>query len=393
MMSCAKVKKYYQNYSLYTYNRVGPVFVRGKGSWLWDCAGKKYLDLFPGWGVGVLGHCHPAVVKTIGEQSRRLIHLPNNLFFEQQAVLAEQIVKNSFPSRVFFSNSGAESVEGALKITRLFGAGKRYKVITMRDSFHGRTFAAMSATGQAKYRKPFKPVVPGFSEARLNDIRSVRRVTDNKTVAVMLELVQGEGGVNIAGKDFIVALSAWCRKNGMLLIVDEVQTGMGRTGKLFAYEHYGITPDIMVLSKGLGAGFPIGAIVVGRHLCDLVKPGLHASTFGGSPLATAVSKTVFDTIKKERLPAAAAKSGAYLRACLMRLRDKFAFIREVRGMGLMQGMELDVKTFPLFLKIMENRVIVNSTHDYVMRIMPALNVSREEIDRGLKIIEKVFKGV
>ncbi|MDD4955731.1 MAG: aminotransferase class III-fold pyridoxal phosphate-dependent enzyme, partial [Candidatus Omnitrophica bacterium] len=297
-MKSSDVKQLFSDYSLNTYKRVGPVFVKGKGSYLWDSEGKKYLDLFPGWGVSILGHCHPKIVKAIKEQAGKLIHLPNNLFQEEQALAAKEIVKNSFPAKVFFANSGAEAIEAAIKLTRLYGSKTgTYEVITMKNSFHGRTFGALSATGQAKYKDPFKPILPWFKEAVFNDFESFKSLVNDKTVAVILELIQGEGGVNIASKEYVTKLKEYCKEHDLLFIADEVQTGMARTGKLFSYQNYGITPDAFVLFKGLGAGVSVSAFVVKNEIADLFKPGLHASTFGGSPLITAVTLEVFDIIK------------------------------------------------------------------------------------------------
>jgi acetylornithine/N-succinyldiaminopimelate aminotransferase len=387
-----KIKKLFKQYSLHTYTRVGPVFTKGKGSWLWDNKGNRYLDLFPGWGVSILGHSHPKLAKVASAQIKKLIHLPNNLFFGEQALLAEYIVKKSFPSKVFFANSGAEAIEGAIKLSRLFGKGKRYEVITMKNSFHGRTFAALSATGQKKYKAPFKPILPGFKEVKFNDLSALKKKVTSKTAAVMLELVQGEGGVNVASKRYIKELRAYCKKKNILFIVDEVQTGMGRTGKLFCYQNYGIVPDIMVLSKGLGAGVPISAIVVANKISGIIKPGMHASTFGGSPFVSRISQEVFNIIDKEKLLDNVRNKGKYLYNRLSDFKKKFPIIKEVRGLGLMVGMELKVESFPIFSKCLEKKLLINSTHGNVLRIMPALNVTKGELDKGLSILESVLKN-
>lgn len=390
-MSFKEIKNKFSKYSLPTYTRIGPLFVKGKGSWLWDIDGKLYLDLFPGWGVSVLGHSHPKIAKVIGEQAKRLVHLPNNLFFKEQALLSEKISGLSFPSKVFFANSGAEAVESAIKFSRLFGAKKRHEIITMKNSFHGRTFGALSATGQKKYKDPFRPILPGFREASFNDFNDFVKKVTSKTVAVMLELIQGEGGVNIASKTYIKNIRDYCCKRNILFIVDEVQTGMGRTGKLFCYQDYKIIPDIMLLSKGLGAGFPISAMVVKREIADIIKPGMHASTFGGSPLATKVSYEVFNVIKRDKLLQNVKLKGDYLYKRLLGLKLKFSFIKDVRVSGLMAGMELKLDSYPVFLKCLEQKLIVNSTHRNVLRIMPALNVTGNELDKGLSILESVFR--
>jgi len=386
-------KQLFQEYVLNTYNRVGPVFVRGKGSWLWDEKGRKYLDLFPGWGVSILGHAHPGLAKVISQQAKTLLHLPNNLIFPQQAKLAQEIIKQSFPAKVFFSNSGAESIEGLVKLSRLYGKVRgRYEIVTMKNSFHGRTFAALSATGQAKYKEPFMPILPSFVEAEFNNFGDFATKVNERTVGVLMELVQGEGGINIALPEYVKQVKAFCEEKQLLFMVDEVQTCMGRTGKMFAFQHYGVTPDIMAISKGLGAGVPIGAIVAGPKVYDLIKPGMHASTFGGNPLVTAAGLEVFRIIKKEKLPANVKKSAAYLVKRLVAMQKRFPLIKEVRGVGIMIGVELDRESFPVFLKALENGLIINSTHVNVLRIMPALNASAKELELGMDILEETLNS-
>ncbi|MDD3296788.1 MAG: aspartate aminotransferase family protein [Candidatus Omnitrophica bacterium] len=385
------IKQLYKKYSLNTYTRLGPVFLKGKGSFLWDQNRRRYLDLFPGWGVSILGHSHPRLAKIIARQAKCLIHLPNNLFSVEQALLAKKIVDKSFPAKVFFANSGAEAVEGAVKLSRLFGKGSRYEVITMKNSFHGRTFGALSATGQKKYKEVFKPLVPGFKEARFNDFCDFKRKVTAKTAAVMLELIQGEGGVNVADKDYVQKLYAYCKAKNILLIIDEVQTGMARTGKLFCYQNYGIMPDIMILSKGLGAGVPISAIVVSNRISGLIKPGMHASTFGGSPLICRVCREVFDIIEMDGIILKTVKSGKYLNERLQALKSKFSFIKQIRIKGLMAGIELDIESLPVFKKCLEKKLIVNSTHGNVIRIMPALNIEQNNLTQGIDIFEEALK--
>ncbi|MDD5195775.1 MAG: aspartate aminotransferase family protein [Candidatus Omnitrophica bacterium] len=384
----------YDKYILNTYKRVGPVFVRGKGSFLWDDQGSRYLDLFPGWGVSILGHCHPKIAAVIAQQAKKLIHLPNNLYQEAQILLAREIVKNSFDAKVFFANSGAEAIEGALKLSRLYGQKSgRYEIIAMRNSFHGRTFGALSATGQEKYNENFKPLLPEFRHVAFNNFEALQNAANSKTVGVLLELIQGEGGVNVAGKDYVLKLRDYCKKNDLLLIIDEVQTGMGRTGKMFAYQNYGITPDIMVLSKGLGAGVPISALIAHKRIADLFKPGMHASTFGGSPLVCAAGLAVFKIIEQEKILKHVKEMGLYLQKQLRALQSKFSFIKEVRGAGLMVGLELAIDSYPIFKECLERKLIINSTHDTILRIMPALNVSRDELNKGLAILKSVFSDM
>ena len=387
------IKKLYKNYSLNTYTRCGPVFVKGKGSWLWDDKGDRYLDLFPGWGVSILGHAHLKIAQVIKEQAKKLIHLPNNLYFKEQALLAKAISKRSFPAKVFFANSGAEAVEGAIKFSRLFGKGKRYEIISMENSFHGRTFGALSATAQEVYKGPFRPILPGFKVAKFNDFESFRKKVTPKTVAVILELIQGEGGINVASKAYIGKLKEFCKRKKILIIIDEVQTGIGRTAKLFCYQNYSLVPDILILSKGLGAGVPISALVVRKEIADIMKPGMHASTFGGSPLVSKVSRQVFKIIEEEKLIKNAESKGRYLIKGLYALRKKFPFIKEVRGIGLMVGLELEIDSYPIFLGCLKKKLLINSTHKKVLRIMPALNVTKPELDKGLKILEGVLAKV
>ncbi|MFH1768394.1 MAG: aspartate aminotransferase family protein [Candidatus Omnitrophota bacterium] len=380
-----------ERYLLPVYKRVGPVFAKGRGSFLWDENGNRYLDFFPGWGVGILGHSHKKIVKAIQRQAKDLIFLPNNLYHMWQYLLAEEIVANSFPSKVFFANSGAEVVEAALKFSRLFGQGRRYEVISMNNSFHGRTFGAVSLTGQKKYNQPFRPLIAGCRKARFNDFDHFMTKVTKKTAGVILELIQGEGGVNVAGVQYIKRIRRFCDQHNILLIVDEVQTGMARTAKLFCYENYKIIPDIMLLSKGLGSGIPVSCMVVKKQFADIMQPGHHASTFGGNPLATRVAWEVFKVIKEEDIILNVREKSEYLFNRLNQFKAKFKIIKEVRGMGLMIGIELIGQGQKLFENALKRKLIINCTHGNVLRIMPALNIKREEIDTGLKILEEVFK--
>ncbi len=386
------IKTLYNQYSLNTYTRCGPVFVKGKGSWLEDDKGNKYLDLFPGWGVSILGHSHKRLAKVINDQTKKLIHLPNNLFSREQALLAQKISKLSFSSKVFFANSGAEAVEAAIKFSRLWRPDCN-EIVVMKNSFHGRTLGALSATGQKKYKKYFKPLIPGFREVKFNDFDHFARKTTATTSAVILELIQGEGGVNVANKEYVKRIEKFCHSQKILLIIDEVQTGMGRTGKMFCYQHYNIKPDILILSKGLGAGVPISAMVVKSNIADIIKPGMHASTFGGSPFVTRVAREVFKIIKDEKILDNVKKQGNHLKKRLLQLKDKFLLIKQVRGFALMQAIECKQPTAPIFNKALEKKLIINSTHENILRIMPALNVTKVEIDKGIDILENIFESV
>ena len=386
------VKNLYKQYVLNTYTRVGPVFVKGKGSWLWDNNGKRYLDLFPGWGVNILGHCHPGIAKTISEQSKILIHVPNNLYHNYQALLAREIIRNSFKGKVFFANSGAEAIEGALKLAKVFAnLNKKSQIICMSDSFHGRTMGALSFTAQKKYQGPFKPLISGVRVAKFGDFQSFKKQVTKKTAAVILEPIQGEAGVNVARKEYFINLRRFCSKRKILLIFDEVQTGMGRTGELFCFKNYDIEPDVFTLSKGLGAGFPISAFIVKDEYSGFLKPGMHASTFGGNPLATRVSLEVFRIIKDDKILQNVRKQGTLLKEKLLHFKEKFGIIKEVRGLGLMRALDLKVEAQGIFKQALESGLIINSTHNTVLRIMPALTIDSKTLLKGLGILEKILE--
>ena len=391
-MKTNEVQKLYSQYLLPTYRQMPVCLVKGKGSKVWDLAGKEYLDFFPGWAVSGLGHCHPMVVSAIKEQAQKMLHISNNFLNLKQAQLAAEIVKSSFPGKLFFCNSGAEAVEAAIKFARKFGSATgRYEIISMRDSFHGRTLAAITATGQPKYQQGYEPLPVGFSYARLNDFDELEARLTPKTVAVILELIQGEGGVNVADETYIKNLRKLCDERNMLLIVDEVQTGMGRTGKMFAFQHYGIQPDLMTLAKSLGSGVPIGALVVNDKVAgDIFTPGSHASTYGGNPLVCAAALAVFKAIRKEKLLQNTEAMGRYLRDKLNGLKQKYSFIKEVRGKSLMLGVELDRPGASVVDKARELGLLINCTQDKVLRIMPALTVTKRMIDRAVAILDRVF---
>jgi acetylornithine/N-succinyldiaminopimelate aminotransferase len=388
-MKKEEVFQSYKDFIMPTYTKVPLVFVKGKGSRLWDIHNKVYLDFFPGWGVGNLGHCHPKVMQAVRDQISKLIFIPNNYYHIPQAKLAKELVYWTYPAKVFFCNSGAEANEGAIKLSRKYGQG-RYEIITFDNSFHGRTLATLTATGQKKYQEGFAPLVEGFKIVKFNDINAVKNALSDKTVAIMLELIQGEGGVNVADKNFVLELRKLCDERKMLLIFDEVQTGVGRTGKLFCYQNYGVTPDIMTLAKALGGGLPIGVMVVRKEIADTLQPGMHASTFGGGPVICKAALVVLTAIQKEKLLANATKMGEYLFAKLNELKNKHSIIQEVRGMGLMAGVELNIPGKAIVEKCMESGLLINCTHDTVLRLMPALNITRKEIDKAIAILESVL---
>lgn len=381
----------YDKYIMNTYTRTPVVFVKGKGMNLIDIHGKKYLDFFPGWGVNNVGHCNVKVMSAVRDQVEKLIHIPNNLYHPNQAKLAKEIIRTSFPGKVFFCNSGAEAAEAAIKFARAYGKGQRHEIITMENSFHGRTLGALTATGQEKYHKGFEPLLDGFHYVPFNDFEAVISAVSDKTVAIMLELIQGEGGVNVADIKYIEKLRAFCDAKNILLIFDEVQTGIGRTGEMFAFKHYGVTPDVMTLAKALGGGLPIGAMVVKEHLANTFKPGMHASTFAGSPLVCKASLAVFKAIYDQKLLQNAKKMGAYAMKHLSAWKTEFPCIKEVRGLGLMIGIELTMPGKPIVEACLEKGLLINCTHDTVLRIMPALTVTKKEMDRALAIIKATIQ--
>lgn len=391
-MKTRDVEKLYEEYVLPTYKRTAVCPVKGKGSRVWDLEGREYLDFFPGWGVSGIGHAHPRVTHAIKNQAKKIIHASNNFYILKQAQLAQAIVKNSFSSRVFFGNSGAEANEAAIKFCRLYGSDAgRHEMITFTKSFHGRTMGAMAATGQEKIHQGFYPLVEKFHYAEFNSLESVKKLITNKTVAIMLEPIQGEGGIRVASEEFLRGLRKLCDENDLLLVLDEVQTCMGRTGKMFAYQHYGIEPDIMTLAKSLGAGVPIGAMVLNRRVKkELFVPGTHGSTYGGNPLVAAAALAVFEAIKKEKLLAQAAKMGEILGAKLEALKQKYPVIQEVRGMGVMRALKLSVPSDEYAAEALKRGLIINSTQGDVLRIMPAITVKAKEIEQAVNILDLVF---
>jgi len=391
-MKAQEVFDSYKENIMPTYTKFPLIFVKGKGSRLWDIHGKVYLDFFPGWGVSNLGHCHPKVMQAVRNQISKLIFIANNYYHIPQAKLAKEIIFWTYPAKVFFCNSGAEANEAAIKFSRKFGQG-RYEIITFENSFHGRTLGTLAATGQKKYQEGFSPLPEGFKIVKFNDIEAVKSVITDKTVAIMLELIQGEGGINVAEKDFVLELRKICNDKNLLLIIDEVQTGMGRTGKLFCYQHYGITPDIMTLAKALGGGLPIGAMVVKKEIADTLGAGTHASTFGGGPVICKAALAVLRAIQEEKLLANAQKMSEYLFEKLNALKNKYSIIKEVRGMGLMFGVELNIEGKMIVEKCIEKGLLINSTHDKVLRLMPALGITKKEIDKAIDILDSVLKGL
>jgi acetylornithine/N-succinyldiaminopimelate aminotransferase len=386
-----------EQYIANTYARYPILLVRGKGTRVWDLEGEEYLDFVSGLAVCNLGHCHPKVVKAIQDQAEKLIHVSNFYYIEPQIQLASLLCKHSFADKVFFCNSGAEANEGAMKLARKYAKEKiskdRHEIITMERSFHGRTLATLTATGQEKFHKGYEPLMPGFKYVPFNDIRAVKNAMDSKTCALMLEPIQGEGGVNCPSEGYLKALREICDEKGLLLIFDEVQVGMGRTGKLFAYEHDGVEPDMLTLAKSLAGGVPIGALIIKKGIADSFKPGDHASTFGGNPLATAAGVAALTAILEEGMLENCQKMGDYFLSQLEEIKGKFPFVKEVRGKGLILGMELKIDGSSIVNEMLKKKILINCTMGNVLRFLPPLIVTKEEIDRVVKTLEEVFNTI
>jgi len=389
-----KINEIFDNYDRYllnTYTKTPLIFVKGKGIDLTDIHGKIYMDFFPGWGVSNVGHCHPKVMAGVRNQIGKLIHIPNNLYQLPQIKLAKEIIRNSFAGKVFFCNSGAEASEAAIKFARAYGRGERHEIITMHNSFHGRTLGALAATGQEKYQKGFEPLPQGFIHVPFNDYEAVEQAVTSRTVAIMLELIQGEGGVNVADPKYVQKLRRLCDERDLLLIIDEVQTGLGRTGTMFAFQQYGIEPDIMNLAKALGGGLPIGAIVVKEKFADVFRPGMHASTFAGSPLVCKAALGVFEAIHSQKLLANCKKMGHLALTELHAWKTENPCIKDVRGMGLMIGIELTIPGQDVVALCQKEHLLINCTHTTVLRIMPALTVTRKQMMKALAIIKSAIQ--
>ncbi len=380
-----------------TYGRYPIALVKGSGARVWDADGKEYLDFVSGLAVCNLGHCHPAVTKAIKDQAETLIHVSNLYHIPPQAELAELLVKNSFADKVFFCNSGAEANEAAIKLARRYSFDKhgpgRHEIITMQASFHGRTMATISATGQEKFSHGFEPLLPGFKHVPFDDIKALEDAIDEKTCAVMLEPIQGEGGVNIPSDGYLKSVRALCDKKGVLLILDEVQVGMGRTGKLFAYEHCRIEPDIISLAKGIAGGVSMGAMMAKDEVMNSFVPGTHASTFGGNPLASAAGVATIRTITESGVLENCRDMETLLRTELKKLQSKYPFITDVRGKGLIYGMELEIEGGDLVKDALGKGLLLNCAAGTVLRFLPPLTITKGEIKEMITILDSLLAGI
>jgi acetylornithine/N-succinyldiaminopimelate aminotransferase len=377
-----------------TYARYPIALVRGKGTRVWDADGKEYLDFLAGIAVNSLGHCHPAVVRAIQQQARKLLHVSNLYHIQTQSELARELCRHSFADRVFFCNSGAEANEAAFKLARRYGGehlGGKYEILSAQNSFHGRTLATLTATGQEKVRAGYDPLPAGFRQIPFNDLGLAEEAIDpQKTAAIIVEPIQAEGGVVAADESYLRGLRELCDRRGLLLIFDEVQTGMGRTGKLFAYEHYGVAPDIMTLAKALGGGLPLGAMLAREDVAQSFKPSSHASTFGGNPLACNAGLAVMKTLVKGGVLKNCARMSKVFISGLEGLCDRFPFARGIRGKGLLLGLELDMDGTKIVDECMQEGLLLNCTASKILRFVPPLTITAKEVERGLAILEKVL---
>jgi len=381
-------------YLMQTYTRQPLSIVRGRGTKVYDLEGREYLDFVGGIAVNILGHGHPDLVQAIQRQAAQLIHTSNLYYTEPQVKLAQMLVEHSFADKVFFCNSGAEANEAAIKLARRYshdkyGAG-RFEIITMKNSFHGRTMATLTATGQAKVQKGYDPLMPGFNYAAFNSLAELEQAVTDKTAAIMLEPIQGEGGVHVADREYVKQVRDLCAKKDLLLIFDEIQTGMGRTGTLFAYEQLGVQPDIMTLAKALGGGVPIGACLATDAVAKAFSPGSHASTFGGNPLACAAGLAVCRALLEGHVLDHARQMGEYFGKGLSDCKSRHRVVREVRGLGLLRGVELDMDAKAVVSECLARGVLINATGEHVLRFVPSLIITEAEIDRLLDTLDQVF---
>jgi acetylornithine/N-succinyldiaminopimelate aminotransferase len=382
-----------------TYKRQPIVFTHGRGCYVYDSRGKKYLDFLGGIAVNALGHAHPRIVKVIRRESARAIHLSNLFHNSFQGPLARKLAQWSGLDRVFFSNSGAEAIEGALKLARLHARtsadapdtpARKHRILALENSFHGRTFGAVSVTATEKYRLPFAPLVPGVEFVHFNDVADLEAKFDDTVCAILFETIQGEGGIYPVSEEFWNRARALATKNGALLIADEIQCGLGRTGRYFAYQRFSSKPDIAVVAKPLAAGIPLGAVLTSETVAQRISPGLHGTTFGGGPLACATALEFLNTIEDQELLTNIRERGAELRDGLSALAAKFPFVREIRGEGLMIGLELSTDGAPFVAQALERGLLINCTHDFTLRFLPPFLVSRAQVRQFLRLLEKVF---
>lgn len=390
-LSSPETVELFKQYVIANYNRYPVNLVRGEGSLVWDSEGNRYLDFFPGWGCNLLGHCPPAVVRAVQEQVATLIHVPNTWHMDVQGRWAQMLSERSFGGQAFFCNSGAEANEAAIKLARLHQGPKRYKLITFTGGFHGRTMGAVTATAQPKYHEGLGPMLPGFVYAPYGDLAAVEKLVDDETAAILVEPIQGEGGVRIPPAGFLPGLRKLCDDRGLLLIFDEVQTGCGRTGEWFAYQYFGVEPDVMTLAKALCGGIAGGALLAKRQIAPSLRPGMHAATFGGNPIAARAGIATLEAIEEHGLLAQAKQVGEVFRKRFQKLAQETAVVKEVRVAGVMIGIELKVDGAPVVKACLEKGLLVNCTQGSVIRLLPAMNLSEEQAEEGCDTLVSVIR--
>jgi predicted acetylornithine/succinylornithine family transaminase len=394
MHSSQQIIELFQRYVIGNYTRYPVCLVSGEGSHVWDAEGNRYLDFFPGWGCDMLGHCPPRVVEAVRDQVTKLIHVPNTWYTEAQGLLARALSERSgFGGQCFFCNSGTEAVEAAIKLARLNGKPGRYKIISMLNSFHGRTLGALTATGQPKYHQGLEPLLAGFSYAPFGDLDAVARLVDSETCAILVEPIQGEGGINLPPTGYLEGLRQLADNHKLMLIFDEVQAGMGRTGRWFGHQNWPVQPDAMTLAKGLAGGLACGALVARPAFAEKFKPGTHAATFGGNPIACRAALATIETIEAEGLLDRAVRISERFRQRLESLRPRCPRIQEVRILGAMIGIELSTDGTPVVNQCLQRRLLVNCTHGTVIRLLPALTLTDSQLDEGCAILEEVLLGM
>ncbi len=389
-MTTQETIELYDKHVIANYGRLPRVMVRGEGCYLWDADGNRILDMFPGWAVSGIGHCHPKVVEAVRRQVGELIHIDNTFYSEPQGRLAQMLSARAFGGKCFFCNSGAEANEAALKLSRLYTPQGKYKFITCEGSFHGRTFATVTATAQPKYHEGFLPLLPGFSYIPFNDVAALESAFTDEVAAVLVEPIQGEGGINVATPEFLQAIRRLCDEKGAVMILDEVQTGVGRTGKWFGYQHFDVEPDIITMAKALGGGVAIGAMMAKEEVAACLVPGKHASTFGGNCLACAAGVATIEAIEEGNLLRQAVEMGQYTQEKLRALKAKHPVIDHVRGIGLMIGIQLTRPGAQIVGTCLERGLRINCTHDTVIRFMPPMIVTSEQIDEAVAIFDSVL---
>jgi predicted acetylornithine/succinylornithine family transaminase len=390
-MTSSETIELFKKYVVPNYARFPVSLVRGEGSYVWDAEGNRYLDFFPGWGCNLLGHCPPAVVKAVQEQVATLIHVPNTWYTPWQGEWAKALSERSFGGQAFFCNSGTEANEAAIKLARLHTPKEKYKIITFTGGFHGRTLGATAATAQPKYHEGLGPLMAGFLYAPFGNLEAVKKLIDRETAAIMIEPAQGEGGINIPPEGFLAGLRQLCDENVLLLMFDEVQTGCGRTGQWFAYQHFGVTPDVMTLAKALCGGVAGGAMLVKPEIAPSLRPGMHAATFGGNPIAARAGLAYIEAVEQGNLLGHARRISDLFRSRFEALKTQCTAIREVRVLGLMIGIELTTDGAPIVKSCLDRKLLINCTHGVVIRLLPALNISEEQVNAGCDILADVLK--